>query len=123
MTDRIYVTYTPTTAPGSYHTAIHYERTDPAGNVVKHFVIEAQPEKLKELSALDKAIGVIEEAFRKDDGPSRFGRIDARAWKQDANGDPSAPYEIIAEGDDLSANFARMQLYAHGFNRAGFGTI
>jgi hypothetical protein len=39
MMDRIYVTYTPTTAPGSYHAAIHYERTDPAGNVVKYCVI------------------------------------------------------------------------------------
>jgi hypothetical protein len=66
MADRIYVTYTPTTAPGSYHTAIHYERTDPAGNVVQHFFIEAKPEKLDQLSASDKAIGVIEEAFRND---------------------------------------------------------
>lgn len=62
MSDRIYVTYTPTTIPGSFHTAIHYERTDPAGSVIQHFVIEAKPEKLDELSASDKAVGVIEEA-------------------------------------------------------------
>jgi hypothetical protein len=28
MSDRISVTFTPTTAPGSYHSAIHFERTD-----------------------------------------------------------------------------------------------
>jgi hypothetical protein len=120
MADRIYVTYTPTTAPGSYHTAIHYERTDPAGNVIQHFVIEAKPEKLDQLSALDKATGVIEEAFRNDDGPSRFGRINATVNEMEASDDPNVPYENIAEGEDLSENFARMQLFAHGFNRAGF---
>jgi hypothetical protein len=120
MADRIYVTYTPTTAPGSYHTAIHYERTDPAGNVVRHFVIEVKPEKLDQLSASDKATGVIEEALRNDDGPSRFGRINATVGKPEASDDRDAPYETIAEGEDLSQNFARMQLFAHGFNRAGF---
>jgi len=60
MSDRIYVTYTPSTIPGSFHAAIHYERTDPAGSVI--FVIEAKPEKLDELGASDKAVGVIEEA-------------------------------------------------------------
>jgi hypothetical protein len=34
--------------------------------------------------------------------------------------DPNAPYEIIAEGDDLSDHLARMRLFAHGVNRAGF---
>jgi hypothetical protein len=119
MTDRIYVTYTPTTAPESYHTTIHYERTDPAGNVVKHVVIEAQPEKLEQLSASDKAIGVVEEAFRKGDGLSRFGKI-APDVQVKASDDSNAPYETIAEGDDLSPNLARMQLFAHGVNQAGF---
>jgi hypothetical protein len=120
MPDSIYVTYTPTTAPGSYHAAIHYERTDATGHVVQHFVIEAKPEKLDQLSASDKATGVIEEALRNGDGPSRFGRINATVGKPEASDDPDAPYETIAEGEDLSQNFARMQLYAHGFNRAGF---
>jgi hypothetical protein len=122
MTDRIYVTYTPTTAPGTYHTTIHYERTDSTGNVVKHVTIEGQPENLDELGASDKATGVVEETFRKDDGPSRFGRIDAHVQEQKSSydPDPNASYEILAEGDDLSANLARMQLFAQGVNRAGF---
>jgi hypothetical protein len=119
MTDRIYVTYTPTTARGAYHTTIHYERTDSAGKVLKHVTIEGQPENLKEMSASDKAIGVVEEAFRKSDSPSRFGRIDAYVDQEPSN-DPNASHEIIAEGDDLSANLTRMQLFAQGVNRAGF---
>jgi hypothetical protein len=121
MADRIYVTYTPTTAPGAYHTTVHYERMDPAGNVVRHVTIEAKPEKLQDLSASDKAIGVVEEAFRADGGPSRFGRIDAHVEDQKPGDVPNAPYEIIAEGDDLSANLVRMQLFAHAVNVAGFG--
>jgi hypothetical protein len=46
MTDRIYATYTPTTVPGTFHTAIHFERMSPAGAVVDHYVIEAKPENL-----------------------------------------------------------------------------
>ena len=72
MADRIYVTYTPTGAPGSFHTAIHYERTDSAGHVINHHVIEAKPE-MKDLTAPEKAIGVIEEVFRTGNAPSRFG--------------------------------------------------
>jgi hypothetical protein len=120
MTDRIYVTYTPTTAPGTYHTTIHYERTGPAGDAVEHVTIEAEPENLKKLSASDKAIGVVEEASRRDDGPSRFGRIDAHVREHKTSHDSNAPYEIIAEGDDLSANLARMRLFAHAVNGAGF---
>lgn len=33
--------------------------------------------------------------------------------------DENPPYEVIAEGDDLSSHLDRMQLYAHGVNRAG----
>jgi hypothetical protein len=120
MADRIYVTYTPTTAPGTYHAAIHYERTGPAGDIVEHVTIEAEPENLEKLSASDKAIGVVEEVFRKNDGPSRFGRIDAYVRERKAGHDSDAPYEIIAEGDDLSANLARMRLFAHAVNGAGF---
>jgi hypothetical protein len=126
MADRIYVTYTPAGIPGCFHTAIHFQRTGPAGDVIKHFVIEARP-GIKDLTAPEKAIGVVEEAFRKGGGPSRFGNIraDVRDRKAshvttEASDDPNAPYETIAEGDDLSENFARMQLYASGFNRAGF---
>jgi hypothetical protein len=58
MTDRIYATYTPTTAPGTFHTAIHFERANPAGTI-DHYVIEAKPENDK-LSAAEKALGAIE---------------------------------------------------------------
>jgi hypothetical protein len=119
MADRIYVTYTPTGAPGCFHTAIHYERTGPAGHVVQHTVIQAEPEYGKVMGSGDKAMGVIEEAFRDDDAPSRFGRIKLIESKVPSD-DPNAPYEIIAEGDDLSHHLARMQLFAHGFDRAGF---
>lgn len=121
MPDKIYVTYTPTTAPGTYHTAVHFERTDTAGTTTHHFVIEAQPENLNELGASDKGLGVIEEGFRNDDGPTRFGRITAAVKQWNAKDyDANAPYEPIAEGDDLSENLARMRLYALGVNDAGF---
>jgi hypothetical protein len=87
---------------------------------VQHFVIEAAPEKLDQLSASDKAIGVIEEAFRNDDHPSGFGRINATVREAKASDDLNAPYETIDEGEDLSEKFARMHLSAHGFNDAGF---
>ncbi|MFH1343579.1 MAG: hypothetical protein ABIL01_20600 [Pseudomonadota bacterium] len=120
MADRIYVTYTPTTVPGCYHTTVHYERRDSAGNVVKHVTIEAQPENLEEMSASHKVDGVAKEVFRKDGGPSRFGRIDAHVLDRKPGQVPDAPYEVIAESDDLSANLARMRLFAEAVNRAGF---
>lgn len=120
MADRIYVTCTPTTVPGCYHATVHYERWDTTGNVVRHVTIEGQPERLKELSAAEKVDGVAKEVFRKDDGPSHFGRIDAHVRDRKPGEVPNAPYEVIAEGDDLSANLARMQLFAHAVNGAGF---
>jgi hypothetical protein len=108
MTDRIYVTYTPTTAPGTYHTTIHYERTDSTGNVVKHVIIEGQPENLDELGASDKATGVVEETFRKDDGPSHFGRIATGLifWQASAPGiRPSGPSKLPTVSPDDWAGY------------------
>jgi hypothetical protein len=119
MPDRIYVTFTPTTAPESYHTAIHYERTDDAGKVVDHQVIEAKPERYGQLSSMDNVFGVIEENIRQGNGPSRFGKIQAQVREANPD-DASAPYEIIAEGPDLGQNFAKMRLFASGVNMAGF---
>jgi len=120
MADRIYATYTPTTAPGTFHTAIHFERTDPTGKV-QHYVIEAQPENLDEMDASDKGSGVIEEALRNSNSPSRFGRIVASVDRWDPRKhDPGAPYEPIDEGEDLSEPYARMHLFAKGLNDAGF---
>lgn len=121
MPDRIYVTYTPTNFPGAFHTAIHYQRRDSNGKLISHSVIEVQPEA-KGMS--DKAIGVMEEATRSHRGLTRLGRMDAQvtdvmADKPKKEFDPNSPYEDIAEGDDLSSHFARMQLYAHGVNRVG----
>jgi hypothetical protein len=65
MADRIYVTYTPTGAPGSFHTAVHYERTSISGELVKHIVVEATPE-FEELSGLEKAGNVVKEIFRRE---------------------------------------------------------
>jgi hypothetical protein len=126
MADRIYVTYTPTGAPGSFHTAIHYERTSLSGELIKHVVVEVAPE-FEELSGLEKAGNVIGEMFRTGSAPSSFGRMNAMVrdlnvfdkQKRESD-DPNAPYEIIAEGDDLSGHLARMQRYAHDINRAGF---
>jgi hypothetical protein len=120
MVDRIYVTYTPTTVPGCYHTTVHYERRDTTGNVVRHVTIEGQPERVEKMSAAEKVDGVAKEVFRKDDGPSHFGRIDAHVLDRNPGEVPDAPYEEIAEGDDLSANLARMRLFAHAVNGAGF---
>jgi hypothetical protein len=122
MADRIYVTYTPTGVPGSFHTAIHYQRTGQHGDVIEHLIIEAGPEN-KDLSPPEKIIGAIEEAMREGDEPSRFGSIQAKIRErraadltEAASDDPNAPYEVIAEANDLSENVARMQLYALGFN-------
>ena len=120
MADRIYVTYTPTTVPGCYHTTVHYERRDATGKVVQHVTVEAQPENLEKMTVSEKLDGVAQEVFRKDDDPSRFGRIDAHVLDRKPGEVPGAPYEVIAEGDDLSANLARMRLFAHAVNGAGF---
>lgn len=65
--------------------------------------------------------------MRTDRRLSRFGQVKAIVRDGQATGanehpssDPNAPYEVIAEGDDLSGHLARMQLFAHGVNRAGF---
>lgn len=76
MADRIYVTYTPTGAPRSFHTAIHYERTSLSGELIKHFVVEVVPE-FDKLSGLEKAGNVIGEIFRTGSAPSSFGRMNA----------------------------------------------
>jgi hypothetical protein len=116
MTDRIYATYTPTTAPGTFHTAIHFERANPAGTI-DHYVIEAKPENDK-LSAAEKALGAIEQ-FGRDEGPSRFGKIAARVKQlKPGQWDPDEPFENIIEGPDLSEQFARMHLFALGVNDA-----
>src|SRR5436305_946795 len=104
MTDRIYVTYTTTVVPENYHAAIHYERTDANGHVVEHLIIEARPSKIDELQFQEKVLGLIEEAFREDNGASRFGTLAARVRTPTSNDDPNAPYETIAEGADLSSN-------------------
>ncbi|CAN0452271.1 unnamed protein product, partial [Phaeothamnion confervicola] len=39
--------------------------------------------------------------------------------QKEKSDDPNAPYEVIAEGDDLSGHLVRMRLFAHGVNRAG----
>ncbi len=119
MSDRIYVTYTPTPAPGSYHGSIHYQRRDAAGNVIQHVVVDAVPQKGEELTTFEKVYGVIEEYFRTDSGASRFGKILGRVRAPDSS-EEIAPYEIIAEGADLSSNLAKMQLFVLGANNAGF---
>jgi hypothetical protein len=117
MPDRIYVTYKPTIAPESYHTAVHYERTDAAGNIIEHRVLEAAFSN--QLSYPEKILGAIEERFRDDDGPSRFGNIKATVRGALAE-DNTYPYEEIAQGQDLSTNFAKMQLYGTGVTSGGF---
>jgi hypothetical protein len=117
MTDRIYATCTPTTLPGTFHTAIHFERTTPAGNI-DHYVIEAKPEN-EHLSAAEKALGVIEQAFRRGDGLSRFGKINARVKQlKPAEIDTNEPFETIAEEPDLSEQFARMHLFVGSKRRS-----
>jgi hypothetical protein len=115
MLDRIYATYTPTIAPGAFHTAIHYKRRDADGNLLDHTIIEATPER----SGLsDKVVGEVSELLHMDGGPSRFGAIGANVQRAKEGHDPDDPYEIVAEGDDLGESLARMKLFAHGFNRA-----
>jgi len=61
MPDRIYVTYSPTIALESYHTAIHYERTDAVGNLLEHTIIDATPQRGNALNPLEKMLGAVEE--------------------------------------------------------------
>jgi hypothetical protein len=115
MTDRIYATYKPTIAPESYHIEINYERKDVDGKIIMHRIIDAGP--LND-SLLDKIVGAVEEKFGGGNGSSRFGNIVARDREPNEE-DKNLAYEPIAEGADLSANWNRMQLFAHGVNRAG----
>jgi hypothetical protein len=80
-----------------------------------HRIIDAGP--LND-SLLDKIIGAVEEKFGGGNGSSRFGNIVARDREPNEE-DKNLAYEPIAEGTDLSANWNRMQLFAHGVNRAG----
>lgn len=122
MPDKNYVTYTPTTFPDAFHTAIHYERRDADGRLLSHSIVEVQPEAE---GSSNKALGVLEEALRTGNDITRLGRMNARVsdlmkpGAQKGAADPNPPYEVIAEGDDLSPHFDRMQVYAHGVNRAG----
>jgi hypothetical protein len=68
--------------------------------VIEHLIIEAGPEN-KDLSFPEKIIGVIEEAMREGDEPSRFGSIQAKIREcraadltEAASDDPNAPYEV-----------------------------
>jgi hypothetical protein len=115
MTDRIYVTYKPTIAPESYHVEINYERRDADGKLIMHRIIDAGPANNR-LS--DKVIGAIEEKLQGDSKSSHFGNILA-AERDPEDEDKNLAYEPIAEGADLSSNWVKMQLFAHGVNRAG----
>ena len=115
MTDRIYATYKPTIAPESYHIGINYERRDVDGKIIMHRIIDAGPQNE---NLLDKIIGAVEEKFGGGNGSSRFGNIVALD-REPRNEDKNLAYEPIAEGADLSANWTKMQLFAHGVNRAG----
>jgi hypothetical protein len=115
MTDRIYATYKPTIAPESYHIGINYERRDVDGKIIMHRIIDAGPQNE---NLLDKIIGAVEEKFGGGNGSSRFGNIVARD-REPRNEDKNLAYEPIADGADLSANWNKMQLFAHGVNRAG----
>lgn len=121
MRDKIYVTYTPTSFPDAFHTAVHYERRDADGKLVKHYIIEVQPEANGQS---EKVLGLLGEALRTGNDVTRLGRMNARVTDLISTGlqngtDPNPPYEVIAEGEDLSPHLDRMQLYAHGVNRAG----
>lgn len=102
MPDKIFVTYTPTGGPKSYHMAIHFQRMDCGGNIIKHEVIEANLER-RDMNSSTKAYSVIEEASRNRHGPSRFGRVKASVRDGQTadpieypSSDPNAPYEMIA---------------------------
>jgi hypothetical protein len=115
MTDRIYATYKPTIAPESYHIEINYERRDVNGKIIMHRIIDAGPQND---TLLDKIIGAVEEKFGGGNGSSRFGNIVASV-REPKDEDKNLAYEPIAEGADLSTNWTKMQLFAHGVNRAG----
>jgi hypothetical protein len=114
--DRIFVTYDETTVPGTFHTAIHYQRVDASGNVIAHQVVEAAPEH--DLSLPWKVIGTIE-GLRQRSGTTVFGNIQTKI-RNGVSADKNLPYQIIAEDHDLSGNWQKILDYTGEFTRKGY---
>jgi RTX calcium-binding nonapeptide repeat (4 copies)/FG-GAP-like repeat len=120
MPDRIYVTYSQVVSGGTpfFHATINYERTNSQGSVIVHKTIEAAPEN-QNLTTQQKIDATLEEMFRTDNGPSKFGHIVATE-NQATPTLPTTPYEVVAVGDDLSSNWSAIGQYVSTFNSAGY---
>jgi hypothetical protein len=115
--DRIFVTYDETTVPGTFHTAIHYQRVDASGKITTHQVVEAKPER-GDLNLAMKVIGTIE-GLGERTGPSVFKNIRGEI-RDGESPDKKLPYQIIAEDNDLSRNWQKILNYVDEFNTKGY---
>jgi hypothetical protein len=107
MADRIYVTYHPLGPFGSaHHAQLHYERSDPDGNVTRHATIDFGPKN--PLPPGEASITARDDWGRTDNSPNAFGPIGGASNPDATPERPSGPYEPIASGDDLSANWGKM---------------
>ena len=109
MTDRVYVTYSQplTSGPAGipfYHMQIHYEKNDQSGNVIKHETIDFGPKH--PLPPTDALNVILEDMFRPSNSVTQFGLIWAATNPVATPEKPTDPYELIAEGNDLSSNWA-----------------
>src|SRR5947209_15707702 len=111
MSDRIYVTYSQPATSGAlgiplYHAQSHYETTDQTGNVIGHQTLDFGPTHF--LGAGDAAGAIFEDMFKNDGRLNQFGLISAGVNANATLAKPVDPYEVIADGNDLSSNWTRM---------------
>jgi hypothetical protein len=123
MSEKIYLTYTNATSipyQGStlgHHIVLNYIDAD--GN---HHTLQGVPKHTFE-HTLEKAGAFLKEEVLSDgvnNTDSPFGRLQADPVRIDRNISLNQPYTMIAEGDDLSPQWALMRGFADEVNSTGY---
>jgi len=123
MPEKIYLTYTNATAipyQGSrlgHHIVLNYIDAD--GN---HHTLQGAP-KIRFEHTLEKAGAFLQEEVLSDgvnNTDSPFGRLKADPEGIDRNISLNQPYTMVAEGDDLSPQWALMRGFADEVNSTGY---
>jgi hypothetical protein len=123
MPEKIYLTYTNATAvpyQGStlgHHIVLNY--IDANGN---HYTLQGIPKHGFEHN-VDKALAfgreeVLSDGVRNTDSP--FGRLIPAPEHGDRDVSLNQPYTMVAEGDDLSAQWALIRDFANEVNSTGY---
>ena len=120
MPEKIGVTYRQVGRLPAYHTALFYEKGD--GSRV---VLEATSENVDFMDAAEQREATTAESSSRQSAVSPFGRMivrPERAWdsRDPFVSDHKNPYKILAEGDDLSAAWKRIQDTANDVNDTGY---